>query len=137
MFILKRRLHTGIATVTLFLPTGESLCERLLFVQNYDQLNLGVSSDKAVYAKREKVNINLNAINRAGNPAEGHFSVSVTDESKVPVDENAENTIISNLLLTSDLQGYVEQPNYYFADTSADAGKNLDVLMLSPGLPPL
>ncbi|HEY8780218.1 MAG TPA: MG2 domain-containing protein [Mucilaginibacter sp.] len=133
MFILKRRLHTGIATVTLFLPTGESLCERLLFVQNYDQLNLGVSSDKAVYAKREKVNINLNAINRAGNPAEGHFSVSVTDESKVPIDENAENTIISNLLLTSDLQGYVEQPNYYFADTSADARKNLDVLMLTQG----
>jgi hypothetical protein len=32
--ILKRRLHTGIATVTLFSPTGEALCERLLFVQN-------------------------------------------------------------------------------------------------------
>ncbi|HEY8780219.1 MAG TPA: MG2 domain-containing protein [Mucilaginibacter sp.] len=133
MYILKRRPHTGVATVTLFSPTGEPLCERLLFIQNYDQLNLGVSSDKAVYAKREKVNINLNVMNRAGNPAEGHFSVSVTDESKVPVDENAENTIISNLLLTSGLKGYVEQPNYYFADTSADAGKNLDVLMLTQG----
>ncbi len=133
MDILKRRLHTGIATVTLFSPTLEPLCERLLFIQNYDQLNLNISSDKTGYTKREKVNIKLAAINRAGNPAAGNFSVSVTDESKVPVDDNAENTIISNLLLTSDLKGYVEQPNYYFTDTSTSARINLDVLMLTQG----
>jgi len=133
MDILKRRLHTGIATVTLFSPVVEPLCERLLFIQNYDQLNLSVSSDKTAYAKREKVNIKLAAINRAGNPSAGNFSVSVTDESKVPVDENGENTIISNLLLASDLKGYVEQPNYYFADTSTTARNNLDVLLLTQG----
>ncbi len=49
------------------------------------------------------------------------------------MDENGENTIISNLLLTSDLKGYVEQPNYYFADTSTTARNNLDVLMLTQG----
>jgi len=133
MDILKRRLHTGIATITLFSPTAEPLAERLLFIQNYDQLSLGLSSDHAVYTKRAKVNIKLNAINRAGKPSEGHFSIAVTDESKVPVDENAENTIISNLLLTSDLKGYIEQPNYYFADTSGSARNNLDVLMLTQG----
>ncbi len=133
MDILKRRLHTGIATVTLFSPTDEPLCERLLFVQNYDRLNLDVNSDKTIYSSREKVNIKLEAVNRAGNPAEGHFSVSVTDENKVPVDENCEYTILNNLLLTSDLKGYVEQPNYYFTDTSANAAKDLDVLMLTKG----
>jgi len=131
--ILKRHLHTGVASVTLFSPEGEPLSERLLFVQNYDQLNLSVSTEKTIYAKREKVNIKLNALNRAGGPADGHFSVSVTDESKVMVDENDENTILNNLLLTSDLKGYVEQPNYYFADTSANARKNLDILMLTQG----
>ncbi len=133
MDILKRRLHTGIATVTLFSPSFEPLCERLLFIQNYDQLNLTVSSDKAAYAKREKVNIKLAVTNRASKPAEGHFSVAVTDDSKVPVDDNCENTIVSNLLLTSDLKGYVEQPNYYFTDTSTTARNNLDVLMLTQG----
>jgi TonB-dependent SusC/RagA subfamily outer membrane receptor len=131
--ILKRRLHTGIATVTLFSPYDEPLCERLLFVQNYDQLKLDINADKDIYARRGKVNIKLNAMNRVGNPAEGHFSVAVTDENVVPVDENTENTIVSDLLLTSDLKGYVEQPNYYFADTSADARKNLDILMLTQG----
>jgi hypothetical protein len=51
----------------------------------------------------------------------------------VPVDEYNENTIISDLLLTSDLKGYVEQPNYYFTDTSARARNSLDVLMLTQG----
>jgi TonB-dependent SusC/RagA subfamily outer membrane receptor len=131
--ILKRRLHTGVATVTLFSAAGEPLCERLLFIQNYDQLSLNINSDKTGYAKREKVNIQLNAKNRADSAVTGHFSVSVIDESKVPQDENNESTILTNLLLTSDLKGYVEQPNYYFTDTSAIARSNLDILMLTQG----
>jgi TonB-dependent SusC/RagA subfamily outer membrane receptor len=131
--ILKRRLHTGVATVTLFSASGEPLCERLLFIQNYDQLSLNINSDKTSYAKKEKVNISLNAKNRADSAVTGHFSVSVIDESKVPSDENKESTILTNLLLTSDLKGYVEQPNYYFTDTSTIARLNLDVLMLTQG----
>jgi len=131
--ILKRRLHTGIATVTLFSPTGEPLCERLLFVQNYDQLSLALNSDKPAYAKREKANISLNVKDRAGDPVAGHFSVSVTDEDKVPVDANAENTILANLLLTSDLKGYIEQPNYYFSNITDKTTSDLDLVMLTNG----
>ena len=50
----KSRLHTGITTVTLFSPEGASLCERLMFVKSDGQLNLGISSNKAIYKKREK-----------------------------------------------------------------------------------
>jgi hypothetical protein len=133
MDILKRRLHTGIATITLFSPAGEPLCERLLFVQNYDQLNVSITPDKTVYTKREKINIRLNVKNRADSAAMGHFCVSVTDESKVPTDENNESTILTTLLLTSDLKGYVEQPNYYFTKTSEAALNNLDLVMLTHG----
>ena len=131
--ILKRHLHTGIATVTLFSPTGEPLSERLLFIQNYDQLDLSINSAKPVYSKREKVSISLDVKDRAGNPSAGHFSVSVIDENKVPVDENAENTIMTNLLLTSDLKGYIEQPNYYFTNITDEARANLDLVMLTHG----
>ena len=47
-------------------------------------------------------------------PTEANLSVAVVDESKVPFDDNAETTILSNLLLTSELKGYIEKPNYYF-----------------------
>lgn len=128
----KKQFQTGIATLTLFSPEGIPLCERQVFVQNDDQLHIAISSDKKAYSKKEKVNIKLNIKTRADSVT-GHFSVSVTDESRVPVDQNSETTIFSSLLLTSDLKGYVEQPNYYFSDTSANGRANLDMLMLTQG----
>jgi hypothetical protein len=130
--ILKRKLHTGVAVVTLFSPAKQPLSERLLFIQNYDQLNLSLSG-KDSYAKREHVNIKLNALNRRGEPASGNFSVAVTDENKAGAGAEKADNILTNLLLTSDLKGYVEQPDYYFADTSAVARQNLDLLMLTQG----
>lgn len=131
--ILKRRLHTGIASITLFSDVNEPLCERLIFVQNYDKLNLNVTTDKGSYATREKVSIKLNVKTRADSAAMGHFSVAVIDESKVPVNENEETTILSNLLLTSDLKGTVEQPNYYFNTITSEKLKELDLVMLTHG----
>lgn len=131
--ILKRRLHTGVATLTLFSPNGEPLCERLIFVQKYDQLDLSISTNKSAYTKREKADFKLIAKTRADEPSMGHFSVAVIDETKTPVNENAESTIGGYLLLTSDLKGYVEQPNYYFNDPSAKRLTDLDLVMLTHG----
>jgi len=75
----------------------------------------------------------LAARTRADSAAMGHFSISVTDESKVAADENSETTILTNLLLTSDLKGYVEQPNYYFNKINDTTTTNLDLVMLTHG----
>jgi len=124
---------TGILRVTLFSETGEQLNERLAFIQNPDLLNLNVTTNKPSFAKRENVQLSLSAKNKDGNAVNGSFSVSVIDESKILVDENTENTILSNLLLTSDLKGYVEQPNYYFANVTKETRAALDILMLTQG----
>ncbi|ASU32979.1 carboxypeptidase regulatory-like domain-containing protein [Mucilaginibacter xinganensis] len=126
-------LRTGILQVTLFSQTGEPLNERLAFIQNPDLLNLSLNTGKPSFAKRENVKLNFNAKDNTGSPATGSFSVSVIDESKILVDENAESTILSNLLLTTDLKGYVEKPNYYFANITKETRANLDVLMLTQG----
>ncbi|CAN5454087.1 hypothetical protein BH09BAC6_BH09BAC6_01150 [soil metagenome] len=131
--ILKRHLFTGVATITLFSTTGEPLCERLIFVQNYHLLNVDISSGKVSYKKREKVNLLFNVKDRANSPSSGYFSVSIIDEGKVPVDEYKENTILTNLLLTSDLTGYIETPNYYFINSTEQTRCDLDVLMLTSG----
>jgi TonB-dependent SusC/RagA subfamily outer membrane receptor len=129
----KKVLRTGVSRITLFSPDGEPVCERLIFVQNDDLLKLQIHADKIVYRKREKVNLLLNAKSPASLPVDGHFSMTIIDESKMPMNENSERNIETHLLLTSDLKGYVEQPNYYFNDTSRDARENLDVLMLTQG----
>ena len=131
--IAKQQLHTGVASVTLFSSGGEPLCERLFFVQKHDELTLHIDSGKAEYAKREKVNISLNAKDATGTNATGHFSISVVDESMVPANDTDETNILTYLLLTSELTGYIEQPAYYFTDSSEHAHNDLDVLMLTQG----
>ncbi|MFI5138742.1 MAG: TonB-dependent receptor plug domain-containing protein [Sphingobacteriales bacterium] len=124
---------TGVLQVTLLSGNGEPLNERLAFIQNPDLLNLSVAANKSVFSKRENVQLSLNAKNKDGNPVNGSFSVSVIDESKILVDENAESSILSYLLLTTEVKGYVEKPNYYFANVNKETRANLDALMLTQG----
>jgi hypothetical protein len=130
--IPRSKFPSGIVQFTLFSSKGEPINERLVFIQNPDQLTLNVSSKKQTYASREKVEIKLNATKNA-KPVVGSFSVAVTDETRVPVDDNAGNNISTNLLLTSDLRGYIEKPNYYFNHGEKNAAADLDVLMLTQG----
>ena len=130
--ILKTKFPTGICQLTLFSSYGEPLSERIVFVDRHDELNLNINSDRKIYRPRQKVRLAVNAKN-ALLPAEGNFSVAVIDENKVPVNENLEITILSHLLLTSDLRGYVEQPNYYFNHKDETTSANLDILMLTQG----
>ncbi len=130
--IPKSRFPSGIAQFTLFTQQGEPLNERIIFVQNPDQLNVAVSSPETTLP-RQKVDLNFTVVNKAKVPVAGSFSVAVTDETKMPVDENKENTILSDLLLTSDIKGYVEQPGYYFAHPTEKTQADLDVLMMTQG----
>jgi hypothetical protein len=131
--IPKNKFPSGIIQFTLFSATGEPLNERLIFVQNPDQLKLAVTTDKQSYKPREKVTISLNAKTSEDKPIIGSFSASVIDESTVTTNEVNESSIFSTLLLTSDLKGYIEKPNYYFTNVSNQTKADLDVLMLTQG----
>ena len=130
--IPKNKFPTGIVQVTVFTDDGEPITERIAFIQHNDQLNLAVSSDRPIYTTRQKVKLNITAKNN-DQPDEGNFSVTVLDDSKVPYDENAESTILTNLLLTSDIKGHIEKPNYYFNHPDAKTAADLDVLMCTQG----
>ena len=131
--VLSSRFPSGIVQFTLFSSKGEPLNERLVFIQNPDQLKLNVSSENLIYRPEQKVRINFNAQTSDGKPDVGSFSVAVTDETKVPVDKNSESSIVADLLLTSDLHGFIEQPNYYFNDPDERTKADLDNLMLTQG----
>lgn len=130
--IPKTKFPSGIVQFTLFSPSAEPMNERLVFVRNPDQLKLNIVADRLAYAPRGLVKLEMNATNANNKPVIGSFSVAVTDEAKVGAD-NAEQTILSNLLLTSDLRGYIENPTYYFSGEELQASAALDVLMLTQG----
>ncbi|WP_217451926.1 carboxypeptidase-like regulatory domain-containing protein [Mucilaginibacter humi] len=129
----KSSFPSGIAQFTLFNADNEPLNERIAFIKNADQMQLAIKTPKAVYKSREHVQLTLDAHDSAGSPIAANFSAAVIDENKVPTDETAESTIFSNLLLSSDIKGYIEKPNYYFSKDSDDVNKALDNLMLIQG----
>lgn len=131
--IAKNRFPSGITQFTLFSQKGEPLNERLVFIQNGDQVNLALIPDKKTYAPGENARFRVMAMEKDSSPAIGTFSVSVIDESKVPVDEHTESTIFTDLLLKSELGGYVEDPNYYFTNPNDETRASLDLLMLTQG----
>jgi hypothetical protein len=129
----KGRFPSGIAQFTLFSQSREPLAERIAYIQNNDTLKLRIAATSATYGTRQPVKIELNAKENTNIPATGSFSVAVINESRVGIDEGSESTILNNLLLTSDLQGYIEKPNYYFINPNDQTRADLDILMLTQG----
>lgn len=130
--IPKKRFNRGILQLTLFSADYQPVAERLVFI-NKNDLDLTIKVDKATYGKRQKVMMDLAALD-SGKAGRAALSVAVTNESVIPFDDINETTILSNLLLTSDLKGYIEKPGYYFTEprtTQKDA--HLDNLMLTQG----
>ncbi|SEO69591.1 hypothetical protein SAMN05192574_11110 [Mucilaginibacter gossypiicola] len=127
----KKDFKTGVVQVTLFSAQGEPINERLAFIQNADQLTIAAVSDKVLYPVRGKVHISVNVKNNNGEAVKSHLSATIVDVGKVPIVENDENTLLSSMLLTSNLKGVIEQPNYYFTNTDTDTRANLDILMLT------
>ncbi|SDM90541.1 TonB-dependent Receptor Plug Domain [Daejeonella rubra] len=129
----KQELPTGISQLTLFDQHSIPRAERLVFIQHQDQIKLILSSNKKLYQQREKVVMELSASAIGSQPIIGSFSISVTDLNHVPTSELDANTILSNILIKSELKGFVEKPNYYFQDTSILRRKHLDNLLLTQG----
>jgi len=125
-------LPGGIVSLSVIDSLGNTYCERLSFVRNFNFPTVSMQSDKPVYSKRELVNLDFQVLSQQGNPVKGNFAISVTDQQTVKEDSLADN-IISNLLLTSDIKGYVEKPETYFADNKAATREKTDVLMLTQG----
>ncbi|BAU55196.1 hypothetical protein MgSA37_03377 [Mucilaginibacter gotjawali] len=129
----KKRFPTGIVQFTLFAGDGEPLNERSAFIENNDTLQLKIDNPVKTFAPGQKVTLNLDVKNPAGQPVMGAFSAAVTNESMLLGDEASDLEIFSSLLLTSDLKGYVEKPGYYFTNTNDQTRADLDVLLLTQG----
>jgi len=131
--IPKKELTEGILQLSLFSEENKPIAERLAFIYNSeDRVKVQLSTEKQVYTKREKVDIQLNSTFN-GTPVQGMFSVSVTNNNALKPEPETESNILSNLLLTSDLIGYIEKPNYYFIEEGPEVIKNMDNLMLTQG----
>ncbi|SEM86976.1 TonB-dependent Receptor Plug Domain [bacterium A37T11] len=134
MSISRDKLPSGVIQLTLFDEQMKPVAERLIFNLNADdRLKLEVMPDKQAYQPKEKVSIKLSAGTSADSLRIGSFSVAITDAGKVPVEEDKDQGIVSTLLLSEELKGYIEDPGHYFNHINEETVRQLDNLMLTQG----
>ena len=123
-------LPAGVVQAVLMNEKGRMLSERLFFVTGKQAPKAKLSSDKTVYESRELVQASVDLSEFAFvDSIDGNFAVSVTDNRSIMSDSTT--SILTNLLLQSDLQGYINNPAWYFENT--DRSKELDMLMMTQG----
>ncbi|TFF36281.1 hypothetical protein [Mucilaginibacter psychrotolerans] len=125
-------LSSGIISFTILDDAGMPLCQRRVFIDNHDRLNLDVTSSQPIHQPKDSVSITLNSCDTQGAPIIGSFAVSVTDDAYINSKAGTDN-IISHLLLTSELKGYVEDAAWYFTATDDGKAAAMDNLMLAQG----
>jgi hypothetical protein len=130
--IAESMLPPGIVSFSVIDSLGHTFCERLSFVRNNASPVVSMESNKSSYGKRELVDLSLNIHSAFEEPVNGNFSISITDSHTVKLDSLADN-IQSNLLLSSDIKGYIEDPAAYFVDNETATREKTDVLLMTQG----
>lgn len=127
------KFPSGIIQFTLFSPNNTPVAERLIFIKHpSEQIDIKAIGLNENYNTREKVEFGLKT-SSFNNQLMGSYSVSVTNTSQILPDIDNETNILTSLLLTSDLAGYIEKPNHYFINNDLKTRQELDNLMLTQG----
>jgi len=132
--IPKKELPSGVNQITLFNTNGEVLSERLVFVNHPDdnRLSFQVTKNSQVYQPYKPVELKFQISDSKGLPAKTVFSLAVRDEDTEDYTGDVGN-IMTNLLLSSDIKGYIEAPSSYFNQEDTQKNLKLELLMMTQG----
>ncbi|MBN8859101.1 MAG: hypothetical protein J0H29_11975 [Sphingobacteriales bacterium] len=122
-------LGEGITHFTLFNRSRQPVCERLYFRKPGQPLIISAGTNSSTYTTRDKITLDIST--NAPLTVAANMSLSIYRADSLQAKENSD--IYSFLWLTSELQGTVEDPSYYFTHNDAKANEALDNVMLSHG----
>ncbi|MGZ3755677.1 MAG: hypothetical protein ACXVAY_15615 [Mucilaginibacter sp.] len=128
----KALFPTGVAHFILFNAANQPLNERVTFIDRHDRLNIEVKTDSKSFVARDSIPVHITVKDETGAPVVGSFSLAVTDDNQVKPGSSSSDNIMTHLLLSSDIKGYVEDPAFYFKH-DAQSWAALDALLLTQG----
>jgi hypothetical protein len=122
-------LPTGVLQLTVFDLNEVPLAERVCFINNHNYAfegKLSVHAKSLLKRGRNELEVDI------PDAVQSNLCIAITDAE---VDGNRiwDDNIISSLLLTGDLHGYVKDPYYYFQNNSDSLVQQLDLVMLTHG----
>jgi hypothetical protein len=126
----KTQLPSGISQIVLFNRDGEILCDRLIFTGRNELLDIKAKTAKPAYKPHELVEMEFSVADRDANPVKTTFSLSVKDGANGVA---CKDNILTDLLLMSEIRGYVRDPSYYFKAEDDTCRAALDLLLMVQG----
>ena len=124
-----QNLRSGIMQVTVFNKDGLPLSERLCFVNNKEYVQSAeLITDTLNFSEKGKNRFSV----LMKDTVKGNFSFSITDAA-FNENETREENILTTLLLTSDIKGYVPNPAWYFTNNNDSVNTAMDLVMMTNG----
>ena len=123
-------LPTGVNQITVFNGEGRIYADRLFFVNHhdYDQPLITVEGIKQEYAPFEPIELRMKLLRHH----DADVSLAVRDHA---TDETTydNGTMLTEMLLASEIKGFVENPGWYFEADDSLHRHVLDLLMMVQG----
>ncbi len=144
MNIARKSLAEGVNQITLYNAVGLVQSERLYFVapgtvpkrsknSHPSVAMLNVRTDKNQYKPYERIRLEMSANDTTDTSTGTSISLAVRDAATSNFTGPDISSIATNLLLSSDLKGYIAQPTWYFEQNDKQHLNALDLLMLTQG----
>lgn len=131
-YIPKEKLYGGVNRIELFDIDGRSHACRMVWKEAEGRaLQLKMRQNEKCYAPFTPIAMELELCNALGQPVSTTFSLSVRDNGGDLVD--AATSLDIDLLLSSELKGYVHRPDFYFENSDALRCEALDLLLMVQG----
>lgn len=128
-------LQQGVHQLTVFDRAGHIFADRLFFVRKQETVSITLH-DHAIKDNHqpyhpEKYSFKIQDRNGKSLP-ETSFSVAVRDNDMEDL-HYSQGNILTNLLLSSEIRGFIQSPEYYFESQDLHHRKALDLLMMIQG----
>lgn len=137
--IALKDLRAGVNRLEVVDAEGRSLASRLVFVHADRTASalpgavVNVKQSQTSYDPFSPIAVEVEVKDEAGRPLPmTELSLSVRDDDGELVGDNSAS-LHTQLLLSSEVKGYVHQPEWYFADNDAHRAAALDLLMMTQG----
>ena len=124
-------LPTGVAQVTVYNAQGRVYSDRLCFIRHQQDLNAAAvhfSGIRPSYDPFDSIHISVENPMAAGST----ISLAVRDAATSEYLYDSSN-ILTEMLLCSQIRGFVEQPHYYFEKDDETHCHHLDLLLMVQG----